>query len=77
MSRVRGLLERVSKLERRQGGGPSFFDIHYGSFDAFAQRTQREIDEGRMCPVDGPVILEVLRRWHTDGVKLGRARRQG
>lgn len=76
MSRVRGLLERVSKLERRRAG-PSPIEIWYGSFDAFEAETRKQIDAGKLCPVDAPVITAMLRRWHADGVTMGRARRQG
>jgi len=77
MSRVRGLLERVQKLERRQTVGPSPIELTYGSFDAFAAQAQQQIDAGKLCPVDAPVITDILRRWHADGVKLGRGRGQG
>jgi hypothetical protein len=75
VSRVRGLLERVQKLERRQTRGPSPIELLYGSFDAFEVKTQKEIDEGKLCKVDAPVIIDILRSWHATGVKMGRGRR--
>lgn len=72
MSRVRGLLERIAKLERNQGGGPTIFDHWYGSFDAFEAESHEQTN---LCQTDWPVVLSVLRTWHTTGVKLGRGRR--
>ncbi len=74
MSRVRGLLERVTKLERRHSG-PSPIELWYGSFDAFDAQAQKQIDGGALCKADMPVILDILRGWHVNGVKMGRGRR--
>lgn len=74
MSQVRALLERVRRLEHRQAG-PSPIEIWYGSFQVFEEQTQKQIDARRLCEVDMPVIVYILRTWHADGVKLGRGRR--
>ena len=74
MSQVRALLERVRRLEHRRGG-PSVIEIWFGSLSEFETQTQKQIDAGRLCGVDMPVVVAILRRWHADGVKLGRARR--
>lgn len=43
-------------------------EIAYGSLDAFVAEVQADIDAGRTCRVDGPIILDCIRRWHRDNV---------
>lgn len=67
MAGVRGMLQRVAKLEAQRTPKPSPIEAIYGSVDAFADEVQAKVGEGKLCPVDMPVVIECLRRWHRDG----------
>ena len=72
---VRGLQKRVCLLERQRSPRTPI-EIEYGSLDAFEAELQAEIDAGRMCQFDGPIILRSIRRWHREEL-WGSWRRQG
>jgi hypothetical protein len=67
MSGVRGLLQRVARLEAARTPRPSPIVAIYGSLEVFAAETMAEVKTGKLCPVDMPVVLECLRRWDRDG----------
>ena len=68
MSGVRSMLARVQRLEQARVAPRSPFEAAYGSLDVFAADTQTEIDAGNLCSVDMPIILNCIRRWHSEGV---------
>jgi hypothetical protein len=55
-------------LEQAQRVPRSPFEVAYGSLEAWEADWQASIDAGTMCPIDGPVIIACVRRWHRDGV---------
>lgn len=57
---AKGLLDRVRKLERSHGATDEMRGWVSESFGA-------AIADGRMCPVDGPVVLHCLLNWISDG----------
>ncbi|AXQ94805.1 hypothetical protein LV780_13895 [Cereibacter azotoformans] len=67
MAGVRGMLQRVAKLEAARTSKPSPIEAIYGSVDAFAAECMAGVEAGKLCPVDMPVVIECLRRWHRDG----------
>lgn len=68
MSGVRSMLARVQRLEQARVRPRSPFEAAYGSLDAFEANTQAGIDAGELCSIDMPIILNCVRRWHTEGV---------
>jgi len=63
MPGVRGLQKRMRRLE--QATSPrSPIEAAYGSLESFLVASQAEIGTGRFCTVDGPIILNCIRRWH-------------
>ena len=68
MSSVRALLTRVGKLEAGRVTPRSPIEVAYGSFDAFADTVNTDIGAGKLDAVDGPLLLNAIRRWHRDGV---------
>jgi hypothetical protein len=66
MSAIRDFQARVAKMERAKASASPFVSW-YDSFAAFEEKTQGEIDAGKLCPHDMPIILHVLRRFGTDG----------
>jgi hypothetical protein len=70
MSNVRALLTRIAKLEQRRVAASSPIELAYGSLDAFAESVNADISAGKLDPVDGPLLLNSIRRWHRDGVWL-------
>ncbi|GLT01587.1 hypothetical protein GCM10007897_29810 [Sphingobium jiangsuense] len=67
MTAVRSLLARVQRLEQARTAPRSPFEAAYGSFDAFAAETQAGIDAGQFDSREMPLVLNAIRRWHTDG----------
>ena len=68
MSSVRALLARVAKLEQARVAPRSPVEVAYGSYDAFADSVNADIGAGKLDSVDGPLLLNAIRRWHRDGV---------
>jgi len=68
MTAVRSLLARVQRLEQARTAALSPFEAAYGSFDAFAAEAQAGIARGTYDKRDMPLVLNCLRRWHSDGV---------
>lgn len=66
MADVRGMLARVRKLERSQVAGDELREWVEAMFRA-------AITDGRICPVDGDVVLHCLLVWITDGTAGGHA----
>ena len=67
MANVRGMLARVQRLEAARNTASPIARL-YGSFDAFADGVEADIDAGKLDRTDMPVVLECLRRWERDGV---------
>lgn len=66
MADVRGLASRVKKLERTRGASADMQAWLAQAFDA-------AIAEGRMCPVDGPIVQHCLLKWVGEGSAKGMA----
>jgi hypothetical protein len=62
------MLARVARLERARTAPRSFFEHAYGSLAAFEEDVQALIDAGSLCPLEMPLILRSIRRWHDEGV---------
>ena len=60
MADTRGMLARLRKLERSRGAGEEMRGWISDTLGA-------AIADGRMCPVDGPVVLHCLLNWIDDG----------
>ena len=68
MAGIRALQRRMAKLEKARKPRPSPIVVMYGSFDSFvAVMFQPAWDNGTMAQDDILEIVEVLRRWETDG----------
>jgi hypothetical protein len=65
MSDVRTLLRRVQRLEQRLRPPKSPIEITYGSFSVFEDGCRAKIKEGRLDPIDVPIILRALKSWTT------------
>jgi hypothetical protein len=63
MSGVRGLLQRLARLEAARTPRPSPIVAIYGSLEVFAAETMAEVKTGKLCGTDMPIILDCLRRW--------------
>lgn len=63
---ARGMLGRVRKLERSKVAGDELREWVEASFRA-------AIADGRICPVDGDVVLHCLLVWVSDGTARGYA----
>lgn len=57
---AKGMLARLKHLERSRGATDEMREWVNDSFGA-------AIADGRMCPVDGPVVLHCLLNWIDDG----------
>lgn len=68
MSGVRSMLARVVKLEQARAAPRSPFEAAWGSLDAFADEVQAGIDAGTYDRIDMPIIVNCIRRWHSDEV---------
>ena len=60
MADTRGMLARLRKLERSHGATD---EMRGGVSDTFGAA----IADGRMCPVDGPVVRHCVLNWIDDG----------
>ncbi len=60
MADTRGMLARLSKLERSQGASDEMRGWVSDMLSA-------AVADGRMCPVDGPVVRHCLLNWIDDG----------
>ena len=60
MADTRGMLARLRKLERSRGAGEEMRGWISDTLGA-------AIADGRMCPVDGPVVRRCLLNWIDDG----------
>ena len=67
MAGVRGMLQRVAKLEAQLAPRLSPIAALYGSTDAFAAECMAEVEAGKLCSTDLPIILDCLRRWDREG----------
>ena len=67
MAGVRGMLQRVAKLEAQLAPRLSPIAALYGSTEAFAADCMAEVDAGKLCGTDMPIILDCLRRWDSEG----------
>lgn len=64
ISSAKGMLVRLKKLERSQGASDEMRGWVSETLGA-------AIADGRMCPVDGPVVLHCLLNWISDGPARG------
>lgn len=71
MTSVRSLLTRVAKLEAARVTPKSPFEVAYGSLDAFADKVTADIGAGKLDRVDGPLLLQAVRKWHFDALWSG------
>ena len=60
MADTRGMLARLRKLERSQGARDEMRGWVSDMLSA-------AVADGRMCPVDGPVVRHCLLNWIDDG----------
>ena len=67
MASAQALLKRVAKLEAARNPRPSPIAAIYGSTEAFAAECMAEVDAGKLCSADMPVLLDCLRRWDREG----------
>lgn len=67
MASARSLLSQVRQIKKARTPKPSPIEALYDSVDAFAAEVQAKVGDGKLCPVDMPVVIECLRRWHRDG----------
>lgn len=67
MAGVRGMLQRVAKLEAQLAPRLSPIAALYGSTEAFAAECMEGVASGKLCSVDMPIILDCLRRWDREG----------
>ncbi|SMF85655.1 hypothetical protein SAMN06265365_1702 [Tistlia consotensis] len=67
MSAARSLLSRVRRLEAARTAPRSAFEHAFGSLEAFTSEVQAGIDAGTFDRIDMPMVLNAIRRWHTDG----------
>lgn len=68
MAAVRALHRRVAKLEREGKPRASPLVLWYGTFDNFVKTAiWPGIRSGALSEEDMRYIVEVLRRWETDG----------
>ena len=71
MSNVRALLTRVAKLEAARVTPKSPFQVAFGSLDAFADKVNTDVDARKLDRVDGPLLLQAVRKWHRDKLWSG------
>jgi len=67
MAGVRGMLQRVAKLEAQLAPRLSPIAALYDSTEAFAADCMAEVEAGKLCGTDMPIILDCLRRWDREG----------
>lgn len=68
MAGVRGLLDRVRRLEQARTAPRSPIESAWGSLDAFADEVQAGVEAGTFDRIDMPIIVNCIRRWHDEGV---------
>ena len=68
MAALRTMRARLARLEEALAPALSPFERTYGSVDGFAAFVRAEIGAGTLDARDGPLILNVVRRWHAEGV---------
>jgi hypothetical protein len=68
MTSVLSMLQRVRKLEQARAAPQTPFEQAYGSLAGFTDAWQGEIDAGTMDPIDGPIVIQCILKWHADRV---------
>lgn len=68
MTSVLSMLQRVRKLEQAKATPQTPIEQAYGSLAKFTDAWQGEIDAGKMDPIDGPVVIQCIQKWHADKV---------
>ena len=71
MANVQSLLRRVQRLERARETPQSPFEVAFGSLDAFTDKVNADIAAGKLDRVDGPLLLQAVRKWHRDRLWSG------
>jgi len=61
---ARSLLTRLARIET-SNRSPILYAIG-GSLEAFDKIIAGRIAAGKMCPVDGPILAQCVRRWVED-----------
>lgn len=68
MPDVRSMLQRVKRLEAARAAPRSPFELSYGSLAGFEDVCNEGVAAGRLDPIDMPIVLACIRRWHVDRV---------
>ena len=71
MTNARSLLTRVARLERAREVPRTPFEAAFGSLDAFADKVNTDVDARKLDRVDGPLLLQAVRKWHRDKLWSG------
>lgn len=75
MTRVRGLVKRVRRLELARAPR-SPFERAFGTLQAYVAEIQAGIDAGKYDRVEMPLVLNSIIAWHSQGL-WGGWQRQG
>lgn len=67
MPGVRGLQKRLRRLEQRRSPRTPI-ERWFGSLQAFEAQVQAEIEAGKTCRFDGPILIASIRRWHREEI---------
>jgi len=65
MSRIRSLLARVQRLEQLKNPR-SPIELMFSSLEVFEAHVQQGVNARRLCHMDAPVLIHIIRRWHRD-----------
>lgn len=71
MTTVQSLLRRVQRLERARETPQSPFEVAFGSLGAFEDKVTADVAAGKLDRVDGPMMLNAVRKWHVDALWSG------
>lgn len=77
MPSARSLLNQLKRHQAARAAPRSPIEIMYGSFDAFADKMQADVEARKLDRIDWlgengtGGVLAALRRWHKDGVWRG------
>lgn len=66
MSAARGLLTRVARPEQARAAARTPIELAYGSLEAWKAEVQADIASSKADPLEMPVVLKCVRRWHTE-----------
>lgn len=66
MSSARAMLARVQKLETAGTSPRTPIELAYGSLEAWEAEVLADMETGKADPVEMPVVLKCVRRWHDE-----------